>query len=50
MRNDSEQLCDSQYWLDFAARVLAGEIAPDDAQRILKLGSLYFENEPNADP
>jgi len=36
---DSEAL----YWLNVAKRILGGDIKPDEARRVLKLGTLYFE-------
>jgi hypothetical protein len=36
---DSEAL----YWLDIAKRVLNGEISPDEASHVLRLGALNLE-------
>jgi hypothetical protein len=34
-----DQEAEALYWLDVAKRVLSGEISPDDALHVLKLGT-----------
>jgi hypothetical protein len=37
------QESEALYWLDLAKRILGGDIRPDEALRVLRLGTLYFE-------
>jgi hypothetical protein len=39
-----DQVSEAHYWLDIAKRILAGDIRPEEARHILKLGSHYCEN------
>lgn len=39
-----DQASEAQYWLDMAKRILAGEVSPEEARHILKLGALYCES------
>jgi hypothetical protein len=37
------QETEALYWLDVAKRILWGDIRPDEALHVLKLGTLYLE-------
>ena len=38
-----DQESEALYWLNVAKRVLGGDIKPDEAMHVLKLGTLYLE-------
>lgn len=44
-----DQASDAMYWLDLAKRILGGDIKPDEARHILKLGALYLEAAADGD-
>jgi|NGEPerStandDraft_6_1074524.scaffolds.fasta_scaffold65996_2 hypothetical protein len=37
------QESEALYWLDVAKRILEGDIRPDEALHVLRLGTLYLE-------
>lgn len=43
------QESEALYWLDVAKRILGGDIRPDEALRVLRLGTLNIEASETVD-